>query len=194
MQPLLTNPSQKTERGEQPIVSNHHQHAPAANPWSANLPLRIIYALALVSVALPMPISAWARLSIASASSWILLGPMLVLLLIAAWRIVGVIRDPRRLDAPTITGVLESFRTLAIGLLALGAIVYVLRWFAVPIAQLFFQSGSGIGVEYFVVGVWLSMFSLLTPLALLMFEGIRLTALENWYRGVRSSSAGSNTQ
>jgi hypothetical protein len=195
MQPLPTNPSQKTERGEKSIMSNHNQYAPAANPWSANIPLRIIYAVALASIALPMPISAWAGLSIASVSSWIFLVPMLVLLLIAAWRIVGVIRDPRRLDAPAITGVLKWFRSLAIALLAVGAIVYVLRWFVVPIAQFFFKSPSGIGVEYFVVGVWLSMFSLLTPLALLMFEGIRLFALESWYRKMGpSASAWRDTQ
>jgi hypothetical protein len=195
MQPLLTNPSQKTERRENLIVSNHHQYAPTAIPRSANLPLRIIYVLALASVALPMPISAWAGLSIASVSSWIFLVPMLVLLLIAAWRIVGVVRDPRRLDAPAGTGVLKWFRSLAIALLAVGAIVYVLRWFVVPIAQFFFRSRSGIGIEYFVVGVWLSMFSLLTPLALLMFEGIRLFALENWYRNMGlSASAWRDTQ
>jgi hypothetical protein len=97
-------------------MSNHHKQAPIANPPSTSLTLRIIYLGALASVAFPMPLTAWAGLSIGSVSSWIFLVPMLLLLLIAVWRAVGVLRDPHRLDAPAVDGVLKWRRNLAIGL------------------------------------------------------------------------------
>jgi hypothetical protein len=97
-------------------MSNHHKQAPIANPPSASLALRIIYVLALASVALPMPLSAWVGLSIGHVSSWTFLAPTLLLLLIAVWRAVGVLRDPHRLDAPAVDGFLKWCRNLAIGL------------------------------------------------------------------------------
>lgn len=56
---------------------------------------------------------------------------------LAVWRIVVVVRDAGRLDAPIQAGVLRWCRSLAIGLMAVGIAVFLLQLFVGSQLQLY---------------------------------------------------------
>lgn len=148
--------------------------------------VRGIYVLAVLSIFVPLRSSGWVGLAVGG--FW--LSPFGVVSLAAialvVWRIVLVLRERARLDAPMQTGLLRWCRSLAIGLMAAGVTVYLLQLFVGPIGRALFPRGSDNGVEFFVVGVWLAMLTALAPLGLLLFESSRLLAFERWYREQRS--------
>jgi hypothetical protein len=175
-------------------MSTQQQQAPTSTTFAASLAVRICYVLALASIVLPMPVSIAVAMYKGHPGPRLFFIPMLLAVLLAGWRSIAVLRDPRRLDAPAVSGVLKWFQRLAIALMVIGAVSFVVRWLVVPITHLGLQSQSGAGGWYVVISIWLSVFSVLTSGALLLFEGIRLFALEAWYGKSRSSSAWSDTQ
>ena len=79
-------------------------------------------------------------------------------------------------------GLLSWCRALGIGLMALGVIAFVFQFFVGPIGRMLFSQRTESGAEFFVVGIWLAMFTAVTPISVLLFEASRLLSFERWYR------------
>lgn len=144
---------------------------------------RWLYLLALLTVLAPVPGSGWARLA-TGGGPLVLMGlPALAILALATWRAVQVIRDRGRLAAPALAGRIRWMRKIALAIMAVGVVVTMLQLLTVPIAGVIFKGArSETGVEFFVVGVWLAMFSGWGPVGLLLFEFSRMLGFERAQR------------
>lgn len=159
----------------------------AREPAETGRAVRTIYGLALVSIALPAPMSGWVgmALGVTSVRAFV---PMIWFIPFAliAWRIVLVIRRSGLLDAPSDHQALRWCRKIGTGLMAVGMVIYLLQWFVVPLARTVFPRGSDNGIEFFVLGLGFAMLAAATPIGLLLFEASRLLGFERWYREQRS--------
>jgi hypothetical protein len=146
--------------------------------------LRIAYALVLIDILLPslLPGSGWVQLALGPGSilggglagllAWLLL---LARLILVVWRPVALQAVPASLP-------LRWLRRVGFGLMLVGALVWLLKLAAPPLAaMLLAQSGqdaTGRLALQFVVAMLLGQLSGIGPLGLLMFELSRLTAFE----------------
>ena len=148
--------------------------------------------LAILAMLVPWR-SGWAALGLTGGVfSWVW-GVGLSTVALGVWRIVVVLRDTGRLDAPSNSAVLRWCRALAIGLMALGVVGFILQFFIGPIGRALFPRGSDNGVEFFVVGMWFGMVTALAPLGILLFEASRLLSFERWSLEQRAGSNGSQS-
>ena len=149
-------------------------------PW----PTRIVYALALAASVLPFGASGWVSLAV-GAGSWAGLS-LIIVLALAVYRGVMVLTHPGALEAPSSAGMGRWCRRLGLWLSGIGLLTFSLTFLVRPIAHALVPRGSDNGIEFFVVGPALAVFSGLTPVGLLLFEFSRLRAFEQWWRKERA--------
>jgi hypothetical protein len=147
----------------------------------ASTSLKIVYGLVVVGIILPFGLanSSWVRMT--TGGSPLMLIPMLAplaLLLIGLYRIYMVARVPGTLDLPEVDGIAAAMRAIGIVCLYIGAVGTVLSWLGIPLTKMIFRKGSGTGIEFYVVGVYLAMASGFGWLGLLLFEFSRLIGFE----------------
>ncbi|PHV12243.1 hypothetical protein [Chitinimonas sp. BJB300] len=104
-------------------------------------------------------------------------GPLLFLAL-GIYRIYLVARVPGILDSQTSTGFIAFMRVIGTLCLYFGAVVTVLGWVAGPLMRVFNTVKSESGVEYFVVGLYLTLAAGIGVVGLFLYEYSRLLAFE----------------
>jgi hypothetical protein len=145
----------------------------------ASVPLRVFYCLAIVSVVLPWPVSGWVALGLRGGTfSWFMAFAPLLLLVVGIWRIYQVAAFPHTLASYMEGGALKALRIL--GLIAMGCGVLTMLFRIAPGLLVGALGGqrSGMGVEFYVVGIYLALVSPLGPLGIVLFEGSRLMGFE----------------
>lgn len=167
-------------KGQTPSASHNIPAERSPRPLApAHAQVWVLYLLALLTVLMPVPGSGWVRLATGSGPLMMLGLPSLLIMVLAVWRAAQVLRDRRHLAAPPALGAALWIRRVAVALMAFGVLVTVLQIFTGPIARAIFHGGrSDSGVEYFIVGVWLAMFSGWAPVGLLLFEFSRMLGFE----------------
>ena len=146
---------------------------------TASTATRVIYALALLTLAVPGVNSTWVGLTLASGWLGLLALPVALLCL---GRAVQVLARPRSLDAPAPVGIVRHLRALGLCLFAAGAASVVLVLFMRPLARTIWPGSSGNGIELYVVGIFVALVASLGPIGLLMFEFSRLRGFEQALR------------
>jgi hypothetical protein len=139
---------------------------------------RVLYVATLLALAVPAPLSSWVRLAVGSAPLTSHAVPLFLVAALLLWRAALVALDRSRLAAPEARGALRWLRRAGLTLMAIGVPVMVLQWLSGPIAATLFKGNSGDGAAFFVVGLWLAIFSRLAPAGLMLFEGSRLLSFE----------------
>jgi len=147
---------------------------------AAPVSLKWAYCLVLLFAVLPLGLagSSWvalARGGIGGAVPLLGIVPMLVL---ALYRIYLVARVPGTLSSYPPAGVGRALRALGAFAIYLGAIVSIASMVAGPLMRALMKSHTESGAEYFVVGLYLSMFGGIGTLGLLCYELSRLVAFE----------------
>ncbi|CAN5285631.1 hypothetical protein BH09PSE6_BH09PSE6_14850 [soil metagenome] len=143
----------------------------------ASMPVRALYCLAVLAIALPFGTSGWAALSTGRGVG--IRGVPYLLLAIGLWRIYTVIRYPTTLDAFIPHAFAKVLRIVGIIGLAFATIYLAAALFMGPLTRVLMSGNrSGIGVEYYVVGTWLAMLGLAVPYGLVLFELSRLIGFE----------------
>ncbi len=152
--------------------------------------VRVLYVLAVAAVFVVPNVATW--ISLSGSGHWQSVSILTSFIFsavvpgLAIWRIVGVVRDPGRLDAPVGHGIYRWCRTLALGFMAVGAAGALLQWTAGPLGLDLLGRGGGAGGAGYFIAVWTAFSSSMNLLALALFESSRLLGFETWYRGHRS--------
>lgn len=152
----------------------------------ASKSLKVVYVLTILAAILPVGLasSSWVKLATGGsiAGSLPFIGA-LVLLILGVYRIALVVKTPETLDARPVSGIALVLRKIGIFALYIGAIVAVLNLAARPLITAFVTHRSESGVEFFVVGLYLSLLSGFGFSGLLMFEFSRLLGFERYANG-----------
>lgn len=164
-----------------PTRAEPERERTSSGQWSAPLSLRIAYAVALLAMVLPVGLAAsgWVRMTTGGSPFLIVpyIGPLLLLAL-AVYRAVVVVRWPNTLACPRASGFASLLRPVGIVGIFIGALVGLVNVLSIPLTKLIFARPSGTGVEFYVVGVYLSMVGGVGLLGLVCFELSRLRAFE----------------
>jgi hypothetical protein len=143
-------------------------------------PLRIAYASTLLGFLLPFTrgllgstpgirLGAW---------SYVLLVPALILAATCLWRLVIVLSDRNALDSFAVDGALLAARRVGTLLIYLGAAVLVLSVLGGPIVWLLLSHHTESGAEYFLLRLFLALFTGIGPVGLVAFEFSRMRSFE----------------
>lgn len=163
--------------GNAPGAPNAGLKSPAH--LSASLSLRVAYSVTLLAAVLPFGLasSGWVTLTIGGSPYHLVpyLGPLLFLLL-AVYRTVVVLRRPTTLDSPRGSGLATYLRPVGIAGLYVGAVVGLVNLCSIPLATMVLS--RPVGIQFYVVGVYLSLLGGIGFLGLLCFELSRLLAFE----------------
>ncbi len=148
---------------------------------TASLPLKLAYCLTVLCAIVPFGLanSGWVGLA-TGGSAFLLLpivGPILFFAL-GLYRIVLVARVAGTLDSNPVAGVSAALRAFGIFCIYVGAAVGLLNWLSRPLMHLLIKTPSFNGIEYFAVGVVLSVVVQIGVLGLFSFEFSRLLAFE----------------
>jgi len=156
----------------------------------ASWPLRIAYVITLLAAVLPIGLasSGWVAMTTGGSPFAIVpyIGPLLFLLL-GVYRVVVVLRLPGTLDSPRATGFAGFLRPVGLSALYFGAVIGLVNLLSRPLTRLIFPRPSDTGVEFYVVGVYLSLLGGVGLLGLVFFELSRLLAFESYARNARRS-------
>lgn len=148
---------------------------------NASLPTRAAYCITLLGAILPIGLakSGWVALATGPGfvSSVPLLGPVL-LLVVGLYRVYGVIRTPRTLDAAPVTGFIAFLRAAGLLLLYLGAIAAILGWAAGPLMHALMRSHAAGGVGFFMIGLIVAVLNQIGVIGLILYEFSRLRGFE----------------
>lgn len=146
---------------------------------------KLVYCLFLLSAILPFGLakSGWVALATGGAgmSTIPLIGPV-ALLILGLYRIYLVAKVPGLLDAPAVAGPPQFLRAAGAVLIYVGVVAAVLSWIAAPLMRSLITQRTGTGVEFFVVGVYLSLGTGIGMLGLFCFEFGRLLSFERQVR------------
>ncbi len=152
---------------------------------SAGLPMlpatsgvRALYLFALFTAFAPRPGSSWVGLAVGGGWLAVLGWSALAIAAVAVWRGVTVLLYRHRLTAPAPTGSARWLRIFGIVLMAVGVVVYVLHFFIGPLGRLIYPGRTDSDIQFFIVGVWLSMFGGWGATGVLLFEFSRLMGFE----------------
>lgn len=175
-------PSTPRPAGARPARSPERGLPGAIRP--SGWPLRISYSLVLIGLLLPrltQPGRGWLMLVVGATSvlGGGLTGLLAVLLLLG--RLVQVLARPVLTLRPEARGPLRWLRAAGVGLIHLGALVWLLG-LAVPLLTAALAGGNGDATGrmalQLVLGVWIWQLASVGQLGLLMFELSRLVAFE----------------
>jgi len=147
---------------------------------SASATVKWAYCLVLFFAVIPLGLagSSWVALARGGvAGAWPVIG-ILPLLVLAVYRIYLVVRVPGTLRSFPPTGFARALRVLGVVGLFLGAAVSIANLAAGPLMRALITTRTDSGVEYFVVGLYLSMLSGIGTFGLLCYELSRLVAFE----------------
>lgn len=161
-----------------PQVSVGRPAEPITRLRSPASSLRALYVLTLITSIVPLKGSSWVGL--ATGGGWLaVLGLTTVILVaLAVWRVIQVMRDRHRLAAPPVAGVTRALRVAGVVLMVLGVVVFLLHFFIGSSGRWIAPRGSDNGIEFFVVGLALSMFGGFGVAGILLFEFSRLLGFE----------------
>jgi hypothetical protein len=143
--------------------------------------LKWIYSLVVLSVAFPVgqATSGWVALAQGGPSlSGVPFIAQLLLLVLGIYRIYLVTEVPGTLSLPPVTGIPLLLRRVGVFALYVGAVVAVLKWFAGSLMKTLMTQHTESGIEFFVVGLFLSLLSGIGTLGLVFFELSRLIGFE----------------
>jgi len=143
--------------------------------------LKISYCVVLLAAAVPIGLakSGWVATATGGFSMALVpfLGPV-VFLFIGLYRIYLVVRVQDVLASPQATGLVSALRGVGAFCIQVGAVASVFSWVAGPLMRALMTTRTESGAEYFVVGVYLALFSGIGLLGLILFEFSRLLAFE----------------
>lgn len=167
-------------QGRQKSLVQPRRDSAATTGW-----VRALYVLAILSVVIPVRSSGWVTLAMGGQWSSPFGLAWLGIVALAIWRIAVVVRDARRLEAPIGLAPQRWCKALGIALMGIGTLGSTLQFFVGPIGTTLFPRGSGSGVEFFAIGLWLAISTALAPIGFVLFEASRLLSFERWYREQR---------
>ena len=149
-------------------------------PTPAPTSLKWAYCLVLLFAALPLGLAAssWVALARGGMGASLPFIGVLPMLGLALYRIYLVVRVPDALSSYAPAGFARVLRALGAFALYVGAVVSIVSVVAGPLMRLLMTSRTESGVEYFVVGMYLSMLGGVGTLGLLCYELSRLIAFE----------------
>ncbi len=146
--------------------------------YESSIKLRLLYCLAILSAIFPFGMSGWVSMTVGpNLLSVPYIGPI-SLLFIGIWRIYKVTRYPHTLDSYVQGLFLKALRVIGIIGMSVGVVYFVLRFGANDIVHMWVPSRSESGVEYYVVGVYLSLIGGMGSLGVFLFEASRLFGFE----------------
>lgn len=149
--------------------------------YRARWPLKVAYCVVILGAILPIGAAASAWVTLAVGRGGLAAAGLITsvaLLIVGLYRIWTVVRLPGTLNAYEARGFARVLRTAGICALYAGALFAVVNWSAWPLMSALVTTRSDSGIEFFVVGASLSLFSGIGPLGLVSFELSRLLAFE----------------
>ena len=146
----------------------------------ASTSLKWAYCLVLLFAVLPLGLagSSWVAMARGGIAGSLPLIGVLPMFALALYRIYLVARVPSTLSSYAPAGFARVLRVLGIFGLYLGAAVSIASLAAGPLMRALMTSRTESGVEYFVVGMYLSMLGGVGTLGLLFYELSRLITFE----------------
>jgi hypothetical protein len=141
--------------------------------------LRWLYCLAILSVIFPTGMSGWVAMTVGGSPFQVIpyIGAI-VFLALGIWRMYLVIRHAGTLESFVYSGLLKFLRVVGIIGMVIGVLYLVLRFSYRPIIQSLVKRPSESGVEFYVVGVYLSLLGGFGSLGIILFELSRLLGFE----------------
>jgi len=151
----------------------------------ASIPLKIVNGFAVLATALMVGLSSsgWVQMGMRASPATLLLAlPPLLLMVFAFHRLYQVVRWPRTLDSPPVSGIAALARTVGVGLVYLGGIAGLLSLFAKPILRMLTRTPGDNGT-LMLLSIWLPLAAGLAVFGVMVFEYSRLLAFEAARRG-----------
>lgn len=145
--------------------------------------LRWAYSLTLLFTVFPFGLvgSGWVAIARGGIDGTMTIVGSLTVLVLALYRIYLVGRVPNTLNSCPSVGFMRLLRQLGVFAIYFGALIAIASVLGGPLIRAFMTSRSESGIEFFIVGVYLSMFSGVGMLGLLCFEFSRLISFERHY-------------
>lgn len=142
--------------------------------------LRWAYCLTLLFTVFPFGLvgSGWVAIARGGIDGTMTIFGNLLILVLALYRIYLVGRVKNTLSSCPSVGFARLLQHVGVFAIYIGAIVAIASLLGGPLMRAFMTSRSESGVEFFIVGVYLSMFSGVGILGLLCFELSRLVSFE----------------
>lgn len=158
---------------------------------NASWKIRTLYCLAVLSAIIPFGMSGWVAATVGPRPMPMVpyLGPI-ALLFVGLWRIYLVARYPSSLDSYIFDVGTRALRIVGIIAMVVGVLYLILRFGAGPLMKLL-RGGrrTESGVEFYVVGVYLTFISGVGPLGILLFEASRIFGFERNYRQQKNEAS-----
>jgi hypothetical protein len=134
--------------------------------------LRVLYLVTLVAIIFPRVLVRGGWIGLVTGGDIAMLGALLSIIGLAAWRFIHVIRNPQALASPPGHPVAALIRRIAVLLMAISTLASIAMFFIRPITHMLLgrTDGGEAGIGYFVVSLGLYNISGFALLAILLFE------------------------
>lgn len=148
---------------------------------STTLWLRAVYCAAVLFAIIPFGLasSGWVQLSLGGGLLGMASGATpLVFLLLGLYRVFLVVRVPGTLNCPMPRGFARVLRVIGVCGLCLETLVGLLGWIGRPLVRMYFMHPSDNGIEFYIVGMFLSIAGSIGVLGIFLFEFSRILSFE----------------
>ncbi len=142
--------------------------------------LKHAYTLVILSKVLPIGLatSSWVALATGFTPNLIPLVWIVLYLVVGLYRIFTLYKNPYSLCSYPVSGVAKLLRRVSIFLLYVGAVVGLINLMSRPLMASLNTHRSETGIEFFVVGLYLSLLGGIGVIGLFGFEFSRILAFE----------------